>query len=180
VPDPDQPIVLILQHPEDWEDAVRQALRIGFEQIAGYVRGGFLAWAEDGQATEVGGMLDVTELAVSLDAGGSDAPLVIDVRQLAEYEGGHLPGALPIGAGELPDRLDQLPRDRPIATICASGYRASVAASLLRANGFKRVAWVPGGVPTWEAAGYPVEHGPSAQGRRLANPTGHENAAIAS
>ena len=54
----------------------------------------------------------------------------------------------------------ELPRDRPIATICASGYRASVAASLLRAAGFERVAWVSGGVPSWQALGLPLERGP--------------------
>ncbi len=87
-------------------------------------------------------------------------PVLIDVRQPAEFAAGHVPGALPIGAGDLPDRLDQLPRDRPIATICASGYRSSVAASLLRAAGFERVAWVSGGVPTWHAMGLPLEYGP--------------------
>jgi len=159
VPDPDRPIVLILAHPGDWDDAIRQALRIGFENVGGYVHGGFLAWAEDGQATEVGGVLEVAELASRLDGAGQDVPLVIDVRQAAEFEGGHLPGALSIGAGELPERLDELPRDRPIATICASGYRSSVAASLLRAAGFQRVSWVPGGVPTWSARGLPLEYG---------------------
>ena len=64
-----------------------------------------------------------------------------------------------IGAGELPDRLAELPRDRPVATICASGYRSSVAASLLRQAGFTDVSWVAGGVPTWEAAGLPVDIG---------------------
>lgn len=159
VTDPDRPIVLLLRSEDDWDDAVRQALRIGFEGIVGYVRGGFLAWAEAGYATEVGGSLEVSDLATRLEQGGPEAPLVIDVRQPSEYEEGHLPGALAIGAGDLPDRLDQLPRDRPIATICASGYRASVAASLLRAAGFEQVSWVPGGVPTWGARGLPLEYG---------------------
>ena len=65
-------------------------------------------------------------------------------------------------AGELPDRLDRLPRDRPIATICASGYRSSVAASMLRAAGFEDVASVANGLPTWEAHGFPVDYGPEA------------------
>jgi hydroxyacylglutathione hydrolase len=159
VPDPDRPIVLVLRNVADWDDAVRQALRIGFETIAGYVRGGFLAWAEAGLPTEAGGATDVRGLARKLEVGGPDAPLVIDVRQVSEYESGHLPGALPILAGDLPDRLDELPRDRPIATICASGYRASVAASLLRAAGFDRVTWVSGGVPTWEALRLPLVYG---------------------
>ena len=104
-------------------------------------------------------MLEVGELARLLAGGGPDAPLVIDVRQASEYEAGHVTGAVAIGAGDLPDRLDGLPRDRPMATICASGYRASVAASLLRAAGFERVSWVPGGVATWSARGFPVAYG---------------------
>jgi hydroxyacylglutathione hydrolase len=159
VPDPDRPLVLILSTQDDWDDAIRQALRIGFEGITGYVRRGYLAWAEAGLPTEVGGTLEVDELATQLSRGGLDAPLVIDVRQASEFEAGHLRGSLAIGAGDLPDRLDQLPRDRPIATMCASGYRASVAASLLRAAGFERVSWVPGGVPTWSARGLPLEYG---------------------
>jgi hydroxyacylglutathione hydrolase len=70
-----------------------------------------------------------------------------------------LPGAVHLTAGSLADRLAELPRDRPIATICASGYRASVAASLLRAAGFEDVVSVAQGVPAWDAAGYPTEHG---------------------
>jgi hydroxyacylglutathione hydrolase len=176
VPDPDRPIVLLLRNEADWDDLVRQALRIGFEGIVGYIRGGFLAWAEAGEATEVGGAMEVGELAARLDRAGSDAPLVIDVRQRSEFEAGHVPGALAIGAGELADRLDGLPRDRPIATICASGYRASVAASLLRAAGFSRVDWVPGGVPTWEAAGHPVAYGAPAGDAAWPGPApvGHE------
>jgi hydroxyacylglutathione hydrolase len=159
VPDPDRPIVLILRTEEDWDDAVRQALRIGYEGVVGYLRGGFLAWAEAGHPTEAGGALDVADLARRLDRGGDEAPLVIDVRQPSEFEEGHIARSVHIGAGDLPDRLDQLPRNRPIATICGSGYRASVAASLLRAAGFEDVSWVPTGVPAWAAHGLPLAHG---------------------
>ena len=72
-----------------------------------------------------------------------------------------MPGAWHINGGSLPDRLAELPRDRPIATICAAGFRASIAASLLRAAGFEDVAWVEQGFPAWRAAGYPVEYGAS-------------------
>ena len=71
-----------------------------------------------------------------------------------------MPGATHIGAGDLPEMLDGLPRDRPIATICASGYRSGVAASMLRAAGFEE-CFGPGGVPGWEAHGYPLEYGRS-------------------
>jgi hydroxyacylglutathione hydrolase len=159
--DPDQPLVVILQRPGDWDEVIRQALRIGAEgQIVGHLRGGFGAWADDGGALESTGRMNVDELAGVLDrAAPSEAPLVIDVRQANEYEAYHVPGAIHIAAGSLPERLADLPRDRPIVTICAAGLRAGVAASILRADGFEDVSWVASGVPAWRAAGHPTVRG---------------------
>jgi rhodanese-related sulfurtransferase len=151
----------VLQRPEDWDDAIRQALRIGAEpQIVGHLRGGFGAWADGGGPLESTGRLNVDELAGSLaTAAPADAPLVIDVRQANEYEAYHVPGSVHITAGSLPDRLAELPRDKPIVTICAAGLRAGVAASILRAGGFDDVSWVASGVPAWRAAGHPTVRG---------------------
>jgi hydroxyacylglutathione hydrolase len=166
VVEPDRPLVLLLDDAADREDAVRQAARVGFERsIVGHVRGGLDAWRAAGLPIESNGRLTVDELAAALAGdGGGVAPLVIDVRQRSEYERAHVPGALHLGAGDLQDRLAELPRDRPIATICASGYRASVAASILRSAGFENVSWVAEGVPAWRRSGHPVE-------RRLPRPT---------
>ncbi len=163
VVDPDASVILLVDSPADLDDLARQALRIGFDGLAGYVDGdrggGLAAWRRSGRPIEVGIALSMDALAKQVSAGGADVPFVIDVRQSSEYEAGHVPGSLHIGAGELPSRLERLPRDRPIATICASGYRSSVAASLLRAAGFERVSSVPGGIPDWEARGFPIEYG---------------------
>jgi hydroxyacylglutathione hydrolase len=164
VVDPDAPIILIVNDVADLDDLARQALRIGYESIVGYVDGGFEAWRRAGRPVEDGDAIDVDALASELSAGGPEAPLVIDVRQAAEFEAGHVPGAVHIGAGELPEMLDRLPRDREIALICASGYRSSVAASLLRAGGFERVAAVVGGTPDWAAHGYPLDYGAGTDG----------------
>ncbi len=59
---------------------------------------------------------------------------------------------------ELPQRLDDVPRDRPIAVVCGSGYRASVAASLLLGAGCDDVANVLGGMSAWSEAGLPMTH----------------------
>jgi len=164
VVDHDRPAVLIL--PADsgsvdraWDDAIRQALRIGHESIAGYLEGGFATWTKAGLPVESNGRLNVVELASAVAEGGPNAPLVIDVRQASEFDEGHVGGAWHIGAGDLPNRLAELPRDRPIATVCAGGYRASVAASLLDAAGFTNVSWVAGGMDRWTADGLPVERG---------------------
>ncbi len=156
VVEPDRPVVLVVDGPDELDDLARQALRVGCETVAGYLQGGFPRWVADGRPFETSGRLSVDELATALDADPADAPLVIDVRQADEFARGHVPGAIHLTAGSLPERLAELPRDRPIATICASGYRASVAASLLRAAGFEDVSWVASGVPAWQAAGYPV------------------------
>jgi hydroxyacylglutathione hydrolase len=156
-----QPLVLILPSAAEWDDAVRQALRIGYDEVAGHLQGGFARWQDAGQPLESSGGATVGQLRAFLAGGraGDHGPLVLDVRQADEYERGHVPGAVHLMAGDLPDRLGDLPRDRPIMTICASGYRSSVAASLLRRAGFEDVTWVSGGVPAWRAAGYPVESG---------------------
>ena len=160
VVDPDRPLVLLLERPDDWDDAIRQALRVGFEHVVGHLQGGFPRWEESGAPVESSGRLTVGQLHELL-AGppGREAPLVVDVRQADEYARAHVPGSLHLMAGDLPARLAELPHGRAVAAICASGYRSSIAASLLRRAGFADVALVAGGVPAWRAAGFPVEVG---------------------
>ena len=159
VVDHDRPIVLILDHPGDADDLFRQALRIGHETVLGHLRGGFRAWVDAGLPLESTERLTVDELASELGAAEADAPFVLDVRQASEFEDGHVRGAWHVTAGSLPEELDRLPRDRRIAVMCASGYRSSVASSMLAAAGFERVAWVADGVPAWRAAGYELDEG---------------------
>ncbi len=159
VVDPGRPIILLLDRIDDLDDLVRQSLRIGFDPVLGYLDGGLGAWRAAGGEVEIDRPLGIDALADRLTGDPADRPLVIDVRQASEYESGHLPGSVHIGAGELTERLGSLPSDRPIATICASGYRSSVATSLLRAAGFTRVASVAAGVPGWEASGRTLAYG---------------------
>lgn len=153
----DRPLVLLLDSADDWDRQIRQALRIGHENLVGYLAGGLAAWRATGGPVEAGASISVEELRALL--GREPEMLVIDVRQASEFETGHVPGARHLHAGDLPERLAELPRDRPIAAICASGYRSSVAAGLLRQAGFSDVSAVRGGLPDWRAAGYPVETG---------------------
>ncbi len=174
VVDLDQPIVLIVERDGDIDELMRQALRIGHDDVAGRLDGGFERWAESGRPVEASGRRTIDELAADLAGDPAAAPLLIDVRQASEYGRGHVPGAWHINGGSLPDRLSDLPRDRPIATICASGFRASIAASLLRSAGFTDVSWVTPGFPAWQAAGYPVETGGQAGRGPVADATATE------
>ena len=87
-----------------------------------------------------------------------DLVLVLDVRQPAEWQAGHIPGALHVTGAELTRRVDDLlagiSSQRPIAVICGSGFRSSVAASVLKARGHQPVAHVLGGMTGWQAEGF--------------------------
>ena len=79
---------------------------------------------------------------------------VIDVREAWEYEAGHIPGAALIPLGELAERVDEVPRDRPVVLVCRSDNRSGQALRLLARQGFDNLSNMMGGMLAWEAAGY--------------------------
>ena len=81
---------------------------------------------------------------------------LLDVRTPHEWDEGHLPGARYLFLGELPEKLRGLNPEKPVVVYCASGYRSSLAASLLQARGFTKVQNVPGSYAAWTAAAFPV------------------------
>jgi hydroxyacylglutathione hydrolase len=155
---PDRPLVLVLESAADWDDLLRQALRIGYDDVRGYLAS-VVDWQAAGLPLETGKRATIEELAARLDGGGPEAPLVLDVRQHYEWVEGHIPGSLHLMGGDLPDRLAELPRDRPIMTICRTANRSAVAAGVLLRAGFSDVTWVDHGVPAWRRAGFPIEVG---------------------
>ncbi|PYQ60380.1 MAG: MBL fold metallo-hydrolase [Acidobacteria bacterium] len=82
---------------------------------------------------------------------------VLDVRRKSEYEMGHVPSAQHIPLDELPRRISEVAQNGPLAVICASGYRSSIASSLLQRERFPDVLNVMGGTAGWVRAGYAVE-----------------------
>ena len=82
--------------------------------------------------------------------------MIVDVRGTSEWEEGHMPQARHLFLGDLVALTRDLPRDTPIAVHCQGGTRSAIAASLLQAEGFTRVANVTGGFKAWEQAGLPV------------------------
>lgn len=88
-----------------------------------------------------------------------DGALLVDVREPHEWRAGRAAGARHIPLGELARRAGELPKERPIYLICASGNRSKVAAELLRRAGFDRPINVSGGTGAWMRAQLPVERG---------------------
>ncbi len=97
--------------------------------------------------------IDVEHLARS-----AEGATVVDVREPDEYVAGHVPGATPVPMGQLPSRLGELDRDRPVYVVCASGNRSAAMTDLLVASGFDAFS-VAGGTTAWTRSGRPVETG---------------------
>jgi rhodanese-related sulfurtransferase len=96
--------------------------------------------------------------APALEAALRDGAQLVDVRQPAEYAEGHVPGAVLIPMGQLPSRVDELDRSRPVHVICATGNRSGVMAELLQRAGFDAVN-VTGGTTGWRRSGRDVVRG---------------------
>ena len=139
------------------DEAVRDLAMIGLDRVAGYfTRRAVQAWKDEGRPLASVRQITSEELAGRLAAGEVN---VLDVRGAAEWEAGHLPGVPNIPVGHLPDRLDEVPTDRPLVVHCQGGGRSAIAASLLQARGIRDVLNLTGGYQEWERAGHPVEHG---------------------
>ena len=151
----DHPVLLVTDSLADLDEAVRQLIRIGYDDIHGYLAGGIDAWLLAGKPVQHVPQLSAHELLPELGKNGS-APRVLDVRSAAEWDGGHIAGAIHIVGGDLPQHLAEVPRDRPLAVVCGSGYRSSVAASLLQRAGFEQLINVSGGMTAWEQGHFPT------------------------
>ncbi len=86
-----------------------------------------------------------------------DDVLVLDVREDWEYNGGHIPEAKLVPLGQIPNRLDEIPRDKTVIAVCRSGNRSSQATNFLRQQGFENVHNMAGGMKAWSGAGYEIE-----------------------
>lgn len=149
--DPERPLYLVVEDDRQLDEVLRLLWRTGFTLFGGYLAGGMRAWQEEGYELACIPQIDVQELRERDDL------LLLDVRKDEEWHEGHIPGAQHMFLGELRDRLDELDRDAAIATYCASGFRASIASSILAANGFTAVRNVPGSWIAWQSAGHETE-----------------------
>ena len=147
--DPKQPVVLIAEPGQEHEGAMRLG-RIGFDNVAGYLDGGMQALAACPDLVRRIERITAATLAEQLvDA---EPPVVLDVRTEREWHDKHIEGSLNIPLQHLRERFAEVPSDRPLVVHCGSGYRSSVAASMLEQQGITCVADLVGGMGAWEAS----------------------------
>ena len=145
---PDRPVVLVSEPGTDLEAKVRLA-RVGFDRIDGALADPLRVLVEHPEAVEPSSRLTVPEF----EARRRDVPglQVVDVRNPGETEAGAIPGAVTMPLPRLTSQLTELDPTVPTVTYCASGYRSSIAASVLAASGFSDVSDLLGGYEAWKA-----------------------------
>ena len=143
-------IVLVSEQGDD-EESRRSLVRVGLDNIAGFLKGGFSAWINTGLPFE-----RTTQLSTEEVRDRSKDKLVLDVRSDSEWKAGHIEGAMHITLGDLPHEVQKLPKDRSIICVCGSGYRSSIAASRLAKNGFSSVESMDGGMAAWNKRKFAV------------------------
>lgn len=152
----DRDIGLVAEGQPQVETAVTHLLRLGYDRVKGFLAGGMKSWETSGEQYDQIPAVHVDKLTERIQTGADF--VLLDVRKAEELEKtGKLPGALHIFLGDLPDHLDEIPKDKTITTFCGSGQRALVAASLLKQHGFQSVEDSLGAMEACKAAGCPIE-----------------------
>lgn len=146
------PIVVVDDH-EQCLDEVRQSLvRLGFDNILGYLAGGFPSWYLHAEHIDTLKLWSVHHLKEKL---GGDF-FLLDVRKKEDRIEGFIEGSHHIYVGELPERMGEIPQDVPVVVYCDSGYKSTTACSYLKKCGYTNLTSVLGSMTAWRNAGYSV------------------------
>jgi hydroxyacylglutathione hydrolase len=143
-------IILLAESAEQRSEATRQLIRIGYDDLAGYLEGGIEAWARD-YPVETIHTISAQDLRERLDEF-----TLIDVRQKSEWDAGHIPGAIHFEGGRIAWEEPPFKQDKPLVIQCASGNRSMVAISVLKRRGFDKLIQVEGGINQWKKNGFEI------------------------
>ena len=153
------PIILVADLFDEVEEATRQLIRIGYDDLRGYLAGGLEYWEKADLPIFSWHQVSASRLRQWLRR-DSDSPFLLDVRQNNEWLQGHIEGARHVEAGILSQVANTLvPRDRPVVVHCARGNRSTVALSILEQKGFQNLFALEDGIASWSQAGYEIVQG---------------------
>lgn len=148
----DRELILVAEDRKTAEEARTRLARVGIERVAGVIDGGIAGWAAAGLPLAMMRQITVQDLH---EAHGEFQ--IVDVRRPAEWKSGHIVGAELHPLDSLGAAAGRLDHSRPAAVHCKSGYRSTIACSVMEAAGIPEPVNVIGGFDAWSAAGFPVE-----------------------
>jgi len=147
---PEQRLLLVSDKGDD-EEARRSLARVGLERIEGSLQNGMPGWVDAGMEFTRTAQLSTKEVADR-----NPDTQILDVRSDREWISGHIQDAIHIPLGELKARTGELSKDADTIAVCGSGYRSSIAASLLQADGFLKISSMDGGMTAWNERQLPT------------------------
>lgn len=150
VVDADSEIIVVADSEADAREAAFRFRRAGYDNLIGYLADGVSGWAMQGKQLDHLPQLSVDSLKHVL-AKYKDH-VVLDVRTDAEWQTGHIEGAVHTPISDLIDGGTDLPKQRHITAVCGSGYRSNIAGSFLKSLGYEHVFSLIGGMTAWNVA----------------------------
>lgn len=149
----DRPLYLLLDK-EQAAEVLHDLYSVGIDNVAGFIDLSVLGvYKADGELSTYENKMP-TDIAFMVEQGEFH---VLDVRNLSEYEEGHIPGAQHIMLGTLSDRIQEIPKDKPILVHCKGGGRSAIGMSILLAHSIHNVTNLVGGYQQWSVQGFPIQ-----------------------
>jgi hydroxyacylglutathione hydrolase len=147
---PENRLLLIIENDVDLRDTCTQLSVVGYDQVSGYLASGMASWRSAGRPVQHLAQMTVKQLHEQ-----RDGLTVLDVREANEWAEGHIEDALHMPFSTVEQRFSELDSTQPLAVICGSGQRSTIASSVLQRHGFRHVFNIVGGMEAWEKAGLP-------------------------
>jgi glyoxylase-like metal-dependent hydrolase (beta-lactamase superfamily II) len=153
----DKRIILVGEDADHLRESQLRLARVGIENVQAYLKDGIAGWIAGGYELDYIPQISVQEFTDLLGQ-EKDNMAVVDVREQAEISGGAMENSVRIPLGQLQDRTAELDRSKLLVVHCKSGYRSSIATSILRRAGFRDIANLTGGFDAWQSV--TAEHDP--------------------
>lgn len=148
------PIILLTNDLEALDEAVMRLARIGIESVTGYLADGLEGWLKAGFEIIQTPVISASDLQDGIAS--AQTLCILDVRRKPEFDAGHIDGATNIPLAELPERIAEIDREKTVTLVCASGYRSSIAKSVLERAELTNLMNMLGGMKAWKTAGLPT------------------------
>jgi hydroxyacylglutathione hydrolase len=141
IADIQQPFLLITELGKE-EESITRLARVGYDNVLGYLEGGFDSWKNAHKEVDTVQRLTAEEFAVKF---ANEKVFTIDVRKTSEFEANHIENALNLPLDYINENFSEFPKNTPFVIHCAGGYRSMIAASILKARGLNNFVDVIGG-----------------------------------
>jgi rhodanese-related sulfurtransferase len=146
----DKRLILVGEDDDHIRESQMRLARVGIENVHAYLEHGIAGWIASGFPLDYIPQISVQEFSELLDK-EKDHIAVLDVREQGEVEAGAMEKSIRIPLGQLQDRTSELDHSKLVVVHCKSGYRSSIATSILRRGGFRDIANLTGGFDAWKA-----------------------------